>query len=243
MKEAAVLKARTEEDSASAAIGNTKFKNNIVSPVYIDVGTLLGTDTPLEADQPPLSIDKIFPREPNSKSGARIFFKAIRVHHWTKNLLVFVPLLLSSTLAPSPLFFSAVLAFFSLSLCASGVYLLNDLADSESDLPILTGVLPVSLLLLASVVLSLFLPLGFLLVLATYFVFTLAYWFYSERNMLVETSLLALLYLSCIIAGATAVQITLSPWSLIFSLFLFLCLTFVKRLSIWLILLWAWGLF
>ena len=237
MKEATVLKARTEEAGASVAMLNTNSK------LYIDVDALLKTDTPLEADPLPLSIEEIFPGEPNIKSGVGTFFKAIRTHHWTKNFLVFAPLLLSSTPTPPPLLFSAVLAFFSLSLCASSVHFLSDLADVEPDLPILTGVFSVSLLLLASVVLSLFLPPGFLLVLAAYFILTLAYSFYSEQNILIETLLLALLYFSCIIAGAMAVQIILSPWLLAISLCLFLCLTFVKRLSIWLILLWAWGFF
>jgi len=243
MKEATVLKARTEEAGASVAMLNTNSKNNIVSPLYIDIDALLKTDTPLEADPLPLSIEEIFPREPNIKSSAGTFFKAIRVRRWTKNFLVFVPLLLSSTLTPASLLLSAVLAFFSFSLCASSVYFLSDLADLEPDLPILTGVFSVSLLLLASVVLSLFLPSGFLSVLATYFILTLAYSFYSEQNILIETLLSALLYFSCIIAGAMAVQIVLSPWLLAISLCLFLCLTFVKRLSIWLILLWAWGFF
>jgi 4-hydroxybenzoate polyprenyltransferase len=61
--------------------------------------------------------------------------------------------------------------------------------------------------------------------------------------MLVDALLLALLHFSCIIAGAMAVEITLSPWLLAFSLFWFLSFAFVKRCSIWLILLWAWGFF
>ncbi len=131
------------------------------------------------------------------------------------------------------------LAFLALSLCASSVYLLNDLAALEWDVPILTGVFSVLLLLSGSIVLSLFLPLGSLLVLATYFILNLAYSFYLKQNIWVE----ALLDLTCVIAGALAAQITISPWLLAFSLFLFLGLAFAKHCLIWLILLWAWDLF
>jgi len=59
--------------------------------------------------------------------------KAMRVHQWAKNALVVVPLLASHRLFEVPVLVDAVLAFLAFSLCASSVYLLNDMLDLEAD--------------------------------------------------------------------------------------------------------------
>ncbi len=66
------------------------------------------------------------------KSSARVLLKAIRLHQWSKNVLVFLPALLAHSLSPRSLLQSAM-AFLSLSFCASATYLINDLLDIEAD--------------------------------------------------------------------------------------------------------------
>jgi 4-hydroxybenzoate polyprenyltransferase len=94
--------------------------------------------------------------------------KALRPHQWVKNLLVLAPLLFFTPIGgqnAEPRLFDAaawlqgLLAFAAFCLAASGVYVLNDIVDRESDRqhpkkrlrPIASGALPVSaaLLLLA----------------------------------------------------------------------------------------------
>jgi phosphoserine phosphatase len=58
--------------------------------------------------------------------------KALRVHQWAKNLLVFLPLLLAHTIRPG-LVLTTVAAFFCFSFLASATYILNDLLDLEAD--------------------------------------------------------------------------------------------------------------
>ncbi|GAA3755929.1 UbiA family prenyltransferase [Terriglobus aquaticus] len=58
--------------------------------------------------------------------------KAIRIHQWAKNTLVFLPLLLAHERGANVVG-AAVLAFFALSFCASATYILNDLLDIEAD--------------------------------------------------------------------------------------------------------------
>src|SRR5207248_4866254 len=65
-------------------------------------------------------------------SPLKSWLKAIRLHQWAKNVLIFVPLLLAHAWAPGVAAASAV-AFFSLSLCASATYIVNDLLDLEAD--------------------------------------------------------------------------------------------------------------
>ena len=66
------------------------------------------------------------------KSPAKVLLKAIRLHQWSKNILVFLPAVLAHDLSPRSLGV-CLLAFLSVSFCASATYLMNDLLDIEAD--------------------------------------------------------------------------------------------------------------
>jgi 4-hydroxybenzoate polyprenyltransferase len=132
----------------------------------------------------------------------------------------------------------------SFSLCASSVYLLNDLIDLPHDRlhatkrrrPFAAGTLDLRLgpllcaaCLLLSAGIALVLPWHFLLLLGGYFVATLAYSLGLKRQMIVDVMVLAGLYTLRIFAGGAATHTPVSPWLLAFSLFLFFCLAVVKR--------------
>ena len=184
--------------------------------------------------------------EPAGGTG-KAFLRSIRMHQWAKNLLVFAPLLLSHNLLNPGHLLAAVLAFVSFSLCASGVYLLNDLLDLESDRrhpkkrlrPLASGKLPIPTALLAGPLLTagafaigaLALPPLFLLTLVCYWISTMAYSFWLKGQLLVDVIALAALYTIRIIAGGVATGIPVSPWTLGFSVSLFLSLALVKRYS------------
>jgi 4-hydroxybenzoate polyprenyltransferase len=174
----------------------------------------------------------------------RAGLRALRLHQWAKNLLVFVPLVAAHRLGDGSLFVDAVLAFLAFGLCASSAYVLNDLVDIKADRrhprkrlrPFASGVLPpgagvvlVPALLAASIAIALALPGRFLLVLAGYYALTLAYSFALKRIVLVDAVALAALYAARILAGAQAVQLPLSNWLLLFAVFLFFSLALVKR--------------
>lgn len=171
-------------------------------------------------------------------------FKAIRVHQWLKNTLIFVPMMLDLGNFSLALLGSAILAFFSFSFFASSVYIINDLSDLKSDRaharkrfrPLASGdiSIPVALatwaaLLCASFSLAFLLPIEFVGVLLIYCVVTAAYTFVLKRKLLVDVFTLAGLYTLRIIAGAMALDIHLSYWLLAFSIFFFLSLALVKR--------------
>lgn len=176
-----------------------------------------------------------------------LVLKAIRMHQWTKNFLVFVPLLAAHKLGDLHLALQAMLAFISFSLCASSIYVLNDLLDLESDrchvrkkhrpfasgaLPLWIGLVLMPVLLLAGLVLSIFLlPFKFLLALALYIASSAAYCFYLKQVMLIDVLMLAGLYTFRVIAGTFAIGVPNSTWLLAFSIFLFLSLAMVKRVS------------
>ncbi|TYT76129.1 UbiA family prenyltransferase [Desulfobotulus mexicanus] len=175
----------------------------------------------------------------------RVWAKALRLHQWVKNFLIFIPLLASHKMLEPGLFLQALLAFFCFSLCASSVYILNDMVDLEEDRqhpskrmrPFASGALPLSmgfavfpLLLFISFLLSFqFLPIAFLFTLAAYYSLTLAYSFGLKRLVLMDVFTLALLYTLRLVAGALSVDVPLTFWILAFSMFIFLSLALVKR--------------
>jgi 4-hydroxybenzoate polyprenyltransferase len=142
------------------------------------------------------------------------------------------------------LFLQVLLGVIAFSLCASSVYISNDLLDLESDrrhprkckrpfasarIPIWVGCVAAPLLLLASIAVALLVGTHFTLWLGIYFVVTVAYSLGLKKLVLVDGFTLAALYTLRIVAGGAAVGHEVSFWLLAFSVFLFLSLSFVKR--------------
>ena len=187
------------------------------------------------------SVSKTFASESPSLS---IWLIALRLHHWLKNLLLFLPLLAAHQFSNFQSLSNATIAFFAFSLCASSVYITNDLLDLESDrahlrkknrpfatakLSIAFGIVMVPLLIGASIAIGKFLGNAFLVVLLVYLLLTVMYTLVLKRMVLVDCLVLATLYTVRIIAGAVAVSVTLSFWLLAFSVFIFLSLALLKR--------------
>jgi 4-hydroxybenzoate polyprenyltransferase len=171
--------------------------------------------------------------------------KALRVHQWAKNLLVFLPLLLAHSLRAAPAM-AAAAAFVCFSLTASATYIFNDLLDLEpdrihlnkrkrafaaGDLSVAAGVGISFLLLAVALTMAAYLPRAFLLYLLLYLVTTVAYSFALKRIVLVDVVILSSLYTIRMLAGAAATSTPISPWLAAFSVFLFLSLAMVKRFS------------
>lgn len=189
-------------------------------------------------------VSQIFPAE---DAAWRMFIKALRVHQWVKNLLLFVPLVMAHKIGEIGLLLNLVFAFLAYSLCASSVYIWNDLLDLESDrlhphkckrpfasgrLSIKAGVVIAPLLLLISFTLTVFtLPAFFCTALALYLAVTTTYSLYLKRIMIIDVFVLAGLYAFRVLAGGIAVNVSLSPWLLSFSVFFFLSLALAKRYS------------
>ncbi len=171
--------------------------------------------------------------------------KALRVHQWSKNALLLVPLVTAHRVFDVSLLLKAICAFTVFSLCASGVYLLNDLLDLGADrqhpkkkfrpfaagtLAISTGLLLLPLLLLSAFLLALMtLPYIFTAILALYLITTTAYSFRLKKVIVIDVILLAGLYTLRVLAGGVAEDIVVSTWLLALSIFLFLSLAFMKR--------------
>lgn len=178
-------------------------------------------------------------------ASLKVFLKAIRLHQWAKNILIFVPLLLAHAFK-LPLIFDALVAFLCFSLCASATYIVNDLLDIEADrrhprkryrpfaagdLPAAAGVGIILLFLALAFTGAVFLPRAFLGWLLLYLVTTLSYSLYLKRVVLIDVLLLSGLYTLRMLAGGAATDVAFSPWLAAFSIFFFLSLAMVKRFS------------
>ncbi len=170
--------------------------------------------------------------------------KALRVHQWVKNALVFLPLLAAHRLFDVDSVLATLLAFVCFSLCASNVYITNDLLDLTSDrqhhrkrkrpfaaghLPLAAGPVVAAVLLVASFALAARLGAVFVAVLGGYYVLTTAYSLRLKRVVMLDVVVLATLYTSRIVAGTAAIHTKPSFWLLAFSMFIFLSLAMVKR--------------
>jgi 4-hydroxybenzoate polyprenyltransferase len=194
-------------------------------------------------------------------STLKSWLKAIRLHQWAKNALIFVPLLLAHWINRTTIAGSLV-AFLAFGLCASSTYMVNDMLDLEADrkhprkrrrpfaagdLSAFAGATAIAVLFLASLALAIALPHivnavngrqnvlsaphKFLFWLLFYTVTTLSYSLYLKRKLLLDVFILSGLYTVRILAGHAATGIVLSPWLAGFSVFFFLSLAFVKRFA------------
>ncbi len=179
-----------------------------------------------------------------SSTYAYTLLQQIRVHQWVKNVLIFVPWLLGHDFLDATSFIKLIIAFFTFSLAASVVYILNDLVDIENDRqhstkrfrPLAAGNFPVTqafvlipLLFIASLGLGMFVSWEFLVVIAIYLILTSLYSFWIKRIVLIDVIMLAMLYTIRIIAGAVVLREMPSFWILALSMGLFLSLAIMKR--------------
>jgi 4-hydroxybenzoate polyprenyltransferase len=249
-------------DGATNLTGNRKL-DRLRSHLPTDTFDYIGNDSPdlpllAHSAQPMIANPSLRLRAAMRSQGLRAtrsfeeranpfkaFLKAIRVHQWAKNALIFLPLLLAHDLRQRQLL-TALIAFLSFSLVASATYIVNDLLDIEADrrhrrkrlrpfaagdLSAVQGFAIVAAFLALAAVGTIFVPLGFCLWLGLYLATTLAYTGYLKRVPLVDVLVLSGLYTTRLLAGSAATFTPISHWLAGFSFFLFLSLGIVKRFA------------
>jgi 4-hydroxybenzoate polyprenyltransferase len=172
------------------------------------------------------------------------FLKTIRVYQWSKNALIFLPLLLSHRFFETDLLLTAVAAFFSLSFMASSHYIVNDLLDysfdqlhpTKKNRPIANNLVSRARALLwsvalfvVSVAIGLTISITFFKFLLIYLLVTMAYSYRIKKIVILDVLTLAFLYTLRIMIGSRVLHIPFSEWLFSFSIFLFCSLGFLKR--------------
>ena len=172
--------------------------------------------------------------------------RALRCHQWSKNLLVFLPVMAAHAYFNLQAVMGALLMFVAWCFVASGMYITNDLFDLEADRrhptkrlrPFASGDLPLSLgawlapaLLLAGVAIAASVSRGSAATVVFYAAMVCAYSYFLKKHSLVDVFALAFMFTIRVVGGGVASGYFVSIWLLAFTSFLFLGLAFLKRCS------------
>ena len=171
--------------------------------------------------------------------------RSIRPQQWTKNLLIFAPLLFSKQLFVYTETLHTIVAFIIFCLMSGSVYLLNDLIDLENDKrhplkckrPLASGALSPRAAMIACAVLLCVCTLaglyvlntGFLITAAAYLVLQILYSTFLKHVVIIDVFCIAAGFVLRVVAGAEAIGVSFSTWLLFCTLLLSLFLALSKR--------------
>ncbi|HLG98164.1 MAG TPA: UbiA family prenyltransferase [Bryobacteraceae bacterium] len=175
-----------------------------------------------------------------------VWRRALRLHQWSKNFLILVPVITSHRVLDATALFRSLQMFLGFGFCASALYLVNDLLDLASDrahpekcsrplargdVSIFAAFIAIPLLLAAGFGITASLGRFCEAVLFCYCCVSFCYSLWLKTRAPLDVFLLSGLYTVRILAGGVATHIWLTGWLLSFSVFLFMSLAFTKRLA------------
>ena len=173
-----------------------------------------------------------------------LILKQLRIFHWSKNLILFIPAIASHKIFTHGVFTNSLMGFFSFSLLASSIYIINDIIDRENDKihiqkmkrPIASGDLTIfkaTILCIICISGALYIALiigkNFLIIVSTYIIINLIYSLFFKKIIVLDIITLMVFYLLRLIAGHFTSNIPLSSWLIACTIFLFFSLGLLKR--------------
>ncbi len=174
----------------------------------------------------------------------RPLFRAMRPVQWVKNVFVLAPIVFAEQLGDPQVLGRAMLAVVAFCLASSAVYLFNDLRDREEDRrhplkrqrPIASGALSVSAAVAAALILAAAafaagfgFGLVFTVLLAVYLTINLLYSSGLKHVVILDVMAVSSGYVIRVLAGAEAIDVEVSRWLLLCTIFLALFLIISKR--------------
>lgn len=176
----------------------------------------------------------------------KIYLNLIRVPQWIKNLLIFVPLVFSLHLFDTQYLKLSILAFVIFSLVSSGIYIINDLIDINEDRlhpikkfrPIPAGLISrqKAIIIAACFVGAAFLLLAFTnlyfgITILLYFIITVLYSAGLKHMVIIDVFTIAAGFILRILGGAFIINVEISSWLMLTTMFISLFLAVMKRRS------------
>jgi 4-hydroxybenzoate polyprenyltransferase len=170
--------------------------------------------------------------------------KAARPQQWTKNLIIFAPLIFSQNLFDISKLLTIAAAFLFFCLLSAAMYILNDIQDLEEDRkhplksqrPLASGKITQGqawaefvILLGLSLSGAFFLGRDVFLIAFFYLVLQIAYTYYLKHVVILDVFVIAAGFILRVAAGGLAIDVTVSHWLLICTLLLALFLAMSKR--------------
>src|SRR2546422_1218729 len=181
------------------------------------------------------------PRRPSQLRAALV---SLRPRQWTTTLLLFAGLIFAAQLGDLARWGEALTAFAAYCAASSASYLVNDVRDAPHDRvhpikrarPIARGELSprlaeaiAALLLFSAVLLVAPLGLASILFLCTFFALQAGYTLALKHVVLLDVMTIGGLFVVRAAAGASAVEVRISPWLLLCTALLALFLALAKR--------------
>jgi 4-hydroxybenzoate polyprenyltransferase len=174
----------------------------------------------------------------------KIYFNLLRIPQWIKNFFVFIPLVFSKHLFDLSYLNQSLLGFASFCLISSSIYIFNDLLDVNEDKlhpvkksrPVPSGLVSQKkavniaiILAILSFVLFYFTNLRFSLTVIAYFVITFFYSIILKRIVIIDVFTIAAGFMLRILGGAYIINVEISSWLMLTTMFISLFLAVMKR--------------
>jgi len=174
------------------------------------------------------------------------YFNLLRIPHWVKNFFVFVPVLFSKNLFHEGQALKVFFAFITFWIASSLVYVFNDIFDKELDKlhpakknrPIPSGKISVKSAVIVSVILLIILVLlltqfnyKFIVVVSVYVLMNFFYSNVLKNIVIVDILCIASGFLLRVLGGAFVIDVYISSWLILTTLFISLFLAVMKRRS------------
>jgi 4-hydroxybenzoate polyprenyltransferase len=174
------------------------------------------------------------------------FFKLIRISNWIKNLFVFVPLIFSLHLFHTEYFIKTTITFLLFCIGSSAIYVINDIVDLDADRqhpikknrPLASGKFSISFAYMVSgimVLLTLFFSILFdkslFFILIIFITLNISYSLYFKHKVLLDIFTIATGFSIRVYAGALIIDVPISSWLILSTIFISLFLAIMKRHS------------
>ena len=174
------------------------------------------------------------------------YFQLLRVPQWIKNLFVFVPLMFSLHLFEADYFLASLKAFVIFCLASSFIYIINDIIDIDADAvhptkkyrPLPSGKISKQSAWITSILIFLFLillsfisPIEFIYFLASFILLNIIYSVYFKHIVILDVFSIAAGFTIRVLAGAAIINVPVSSWLVLTTMFISLFLGVMKRHS------------
>jgi len=172
------------------------------------------------------------------------YIRLMRPKQWIKNIFLFAGAFFSKTILKPDILLKTVLAFVLFCVISSAVYVINDVVDAERDRmhpdkknrPIAAGKISKKnavcvgvFMMLAGLISSYFLGVGFMALAILYVVNSVLYTFILKNVVIIDVLSVAANFILRTGAGAAAAGVEMSSWLFLCTLQLSLLLVFSKR--------------
>src|SRR5690606_10421645 len=168
----------------------------------------------------------------------------LRPKQWVKNLFIFAPILFSGLLTDLGVLLINIEAFLAFCLVSSAVYVINDISDVEADRahkkkrfrPIASGDVSIPearivfvILLALAIAICFIMNVKFIIAIGLYFVINVMYTYFIKNVVLLDVFFISFGFMLRVAAGAFAIDVQLSSWMILTTIFISLFLGISKR--------------